>query len=87
MTTLEPNSRIEHFLTDAVEATSGDTELTYPPRERLEFFLVDLINAIGTIEKPSQEMISIAVDDYLDEHGIGDNLFIASADIPEVLEG
>ena len=87
MTTLDPKSRIEYFLTDAVEAIDGDTELVYAPRERVEFFLTDLIRAIGEIPQPTQEQVTSAVDAYLDEHGIGDSLFIASADIPEVLEG
>lgn len=36
---------------------------------------------------PTPTDIANAVNAYLDEHGIGDDLFIASADIPEVLEG
>lgn len=80
---IEPITRQELYL-----AKAGGQDVTVPePITREEYFLADLIETIEDIGEPTQEEISIAVDAYLDEHGVGDNLFIASADIPEVLEG
>ena len=80
---LEPKNRRETYL-----AKAGGQDVDPPvPETREEKFLSDIIDAIDGITEPTQEEISIAVDAYLDEHGVGDNLFIASADIPEVLEG
>ena len=84
MTTLEPQSRIEYFVKDAIEAVSGDTELALPPKERLEYFLTDLISAIASIPEPTQEQITAAVNAYFAEHGVA---FNTSAEIQEVLEG
>lgn len=83
MSDLKPITRQEMFLAKA----AGQDVPTLGPITREEYFLKDLIDAISAIAEPTQEMISIAVNAYLDEHGIGDNLFIASEDIEEVLEG
>lgn len=83
MSELKPITRQEMFLAKS----AGQDVPTLDPITREEYFLKDLIDAISAIAEPTQEMISIAVNAYLDEHGIGDNLFIASEDIEEVLQG
>lgn len=83
MSELEPMTREEHFL-----AKAGGQDVEIPtPMTREEIFLNGIIEHIEELPTPTQEQVSIAVSAYLDEHGIGDELFIASEDIPEVLEG
>ena len=83
MNNLEPYTRVEKFL-----ARAGGQDVTTPePITREELFLADVVEKIEGVDTPTQEQVDSAVNDYLDEHGISDELFIASADIPEVLEG
>lgn len=81
---INPITRGEHYLS----AIAGESDLpeSIAPITRDEIYyqaILDRINGIGT---PSQEDITEAVYAYLDEHGMSD-LFIASSNIQEVLEG
>ena len=80
MNNLEPYTRVEKFL-----ARAGGQDVTTPtPITREEIFLDELCEYIENIERPTQEEIDSAVDDYLDEHSI---VFNSSEEIEEILEG
>ena len=82
---INPITRGEHYLS----AIAGESELpeSIAPITRDEIYYEAILNRITGIGTPSYEDISRAVTEYLDEHGIAEDLFIASADIQEVLQG
>lgn len=84
-TGLNPITRQENYLS----AIANESELPsdMDPITREEIYLNAILERINGIGTPSKEDITESVNAYLDEHDIGDNLFIASADITEVLEG
>lgn len=81
----DPVTRKEHYLS----AIANQSELPQGiiPFTREEKYLDAILERIDGIGTPSYEDISRAVTEYLDEHGIAEDLFIASADIEEVLQG
>lgn len=87
MTTVDPKTRQERLLSAIAGKSSAPADILNDPRTREEILLVQVLERIEGIGTPSKEDIADAVDSYLDTHGIGDNLFIASTDISEVLEG
>ena len=84
-TGLNPITRQEIYLSSIADESELPSDMD--PITREEIYLNAILGRIKGIGTPSKEDIATAVNAYLDEHGIGDNLFIASTDIPEVLEG
>lgn len=82
-TGLNPQTRQEHYLS----AIAGETELPIDePVTREEIYLNAILERLSNIQRPTQEEINIAVNNYFDEEGIY-ALFIDSSQIAEVLEG
>lgn len=80
MNNLKPITRQEYFLARA----GGQDVATLDPITREEYFLDDVCELIENVDKPTQEQVDSAVNDYLDEHSI---VFNTSEEITEVLEG
>ena len=84
-TGLNPITRQEKYLSAIADESTLPSDMD--PITREEIYLNAILERIKNIGTPSKEDIAESVNAYLDEHGIGDNLFIASTDIEEVLEG
>lgn len=77
---MEAITRREVFLKAAADGEVPDMD----PITREEHFLKDIAETVAGVDKPTQEQVTIAVDEYLDEHGVA---FNTSAEIQEVLQG
>lgn len=73
-------TRREIFLKAAADGEVPDMD----PITREEHFLRDIAETVAGVDKPTQEQVDIAVNEYLEEHGVA---FNTSAEIPEVLQG
>lgn len=73
-------TRREIFLKAAADGEVPDMD----PITREEHFLRDIAETVAGVDKPTQEQVDIAVNEYLEEHGVA---FNTSAEIQEVLQG
>lgn len=63
---------------------TGELPENLEPITREEMYLAMIAEQIQSIDKPTQEQVDIAVNEYLAEHGVA---FNTTAEISEVLEG
>ena len=73
-------TRREVFLKAAADGEVPDMD----PVTREEHFLKDIAETVAGVDRPTQEQVDIAVNEYLEEHGVA---FNTSAEIQEVLQG
>ena len=76
-----PITRTDMFLASAAGQSNGDLPT---PITREEEYLNDVCKRFDNIDKPTDEQVQAAVDNYLNENGI---VFNTSAEITEVLNG
>ena len=78
---MEPITRKDMFLANAAGQVNSDLPT---PITREDYYLNEICGRFDSMERPTDEQVQAAVDNYLDENGIA---FNTSAEITEVLNG